>query len=342
MKNIKIILSIFLLATSIFASGKKVLIEVLTNSHCTLCPSAHSVIDNYVNNSPNKNNVTYIYYHMSFPYPDDKLNQDNTADPAARNSYYGPFGSTPRVIFDGQLQSNNYSSWSGILDSYVSQQSPFTLNLSGGINNNVLAINAKINQTEQGSFNNLSLLVVAVETVNYQGRNGISPQKNVMRKMFPNSSGRSFTISANQEIQLSESITLNPQWNTSKLGFVVFIQDRQTKTVHQSEFISYNSLINTDVETNPETIPSKISLSQNYPNPFNPATKISFELPQDGFVELKVFDILGREVVLLVKGFKTSGSYTINFDGTKLPSGIYFYQLKNNNQTITKKMSLIK
>ncbi|MEW6194931.1 MAG: T9SS type A sorting domain-containing protein [Bacteroidota bacterium] len=342
MKNIKIILLIFLFATSIFASGKKVLIEVFTNSHCPLCPSAHSAVDNYASNSPNKNKITYIYYHMSFPYPDDKLNQDNTADPAARNSYYGPFGSTPRGIFDGQVQSNNYSSWSGILDSYVSQQSPFTLNLSGGTNNSGLTINAKINQTEQGTYNNLTLFVIAVETVNYQGRNGISPQKNVMRKMFPNSSGRSFTISANQEIQLSELITLNSKWDTSKLGFVVFIQNKQTKTVYQSEFISYSSLINTDVETTPETIPSKISLSQNYPNPFNPATKISFELPQDGFAELKVFDILGREVALLVREFKTSGSHTINFDGTKLSSGIYFYQLKNNSQTITKKMSLIK
>lgn len=352
MRRIKLFITIFLLSISIFASDKKVLIEVFTNSHCPLCPSAHSTIDNYLNNGTYKNNIVYIYYHTTFPYPDDKLSQDNTTDPAARNNFYGPFSSTPRGIFNGQVQSNNYSSWSGILDSHASQQSPFTLSLSGGLNSNSLTINAKINQVEQGSYSNLSLFIIAVETVNYQGRNGIVTHKNVMRKIFPNPNGRTFTISANQEVLLSEIAALNSQWNRSQLGFVVFVQNTQNKTVYQSGYISYNALINTDVETNNEAIPSDISLSQNYPNPFNPTTVISYQLPVSGYVTLKVYDILGREVATLVNENKQAGFYNSQFSilNSKLSSGVYFYTLRVKNSSDkpgsefkqTKKMVLLK
>lgn len=78
------------------------------------------------------------------------------------------------------------------------------------------------------------------------------------------------------------------------------------------------------------SLSTKYSLNQNYPNPFNPSTQISFEMPKDGYVSLKVFDTLGREVASLVNGFKQAGKHNVDF-GTKnknLTSGIYFYQLR--------------
>jgi len=80
----------------------------------------------------------------------------------------------------------------------------------------------------------------------------------------------------------------------------------------------------------------------NYPNPFNPSTIISYQLPSNGLVTIKVFDVLGREVRTLVNDYKTSGTYTVSFDASKLASGIYFYQLRSGNYISTKKMLLLK
>ncbi|HMQ69177.1 MAG TPA: T9SS type A sorting domain-containing protein [Ignavibacteria bacterium] len=92
-------------------------------------------------------------------------------------------------------------------------------------------------------------------------------------------------------------------------------------------------------------VPQDFKLSQNYPNPFNPTTKIEYSLPNDGFTVLTVFDNSGREVSRLVNEFKTSGYYTVSFDGSSLSSGSYFYRLEvkgNSDFTQVKKMILVK
>lgn len=84
------------------------------------------------------------------------------------------------------------------------------------------------------------------------------------------------------------------------------------------------------------------SLEQNYPNPFNPGTTINFSIPKQDHVILKVFNSIGQEVALLHNGNLSAGSYQINFDASKLTSGIYFYQIKTQSFTMTKKMMLLK
>lgn len=90
------------------------------------------------------------------------------------------------------------------------------------------------------------------------------------------------------------------------------------------------------------SIPDKISLSQNFPNPFNPTTNIKYSLLESGTVQLKVFDIWGREMAELENGMKTAGEHSIAFDASQLSSGVYIYQLKVGNSFIAKKMLLIK
>jgi photosystem II stability/assembly factor-like uncharacterized protein len=89
-------------------------------------------------------------------------------------------------------------------------------------------------------------------------------------------------------------------------------------------------------------IPKGFVLSQNYPNPFNPSTNISFALPKSGFVTLKVYDMVGKEVATLVNESKTAGNYIIGFNASNLPSGVYFYKIESSNFVDTKKMLLIK
>ena len=91
-----------------------------------------------------------------------------------------------------------------------------------------------------------------------------------------------------------------------------------------------------------EVIPTEFLLHQNYPNPFNPSTKIEFKIPESGLVNLKVYDILGREVITLVNEKMQPGNYTVDFDASTLASGIYFYTLNSSEFISTKKMILLK
>lgn len=88
--------------------------------------------------------------------------------------------------------------------------------------------------------------------------------------------------------------------------------------------------------------PFKFDLGQNYPNPFNPSTNINYQLPANGFVTLKVYDIIGNEVAVLVNEEKPAGNYNVIFNAVSLPSGIYFYKLQSGNYNQIKKMILLK
>ena len=116
--------------------------------------------------------------------------------------------------------------------------------------------------------------------------------------------------------------------------------------------VLYGDTLLTGIEKTDDIIPEKYSLYQNYPNPFNPTTKIKFEVPTtlsfphvpDGnpYIRLSIFDILGREVAILLNEQLTPGTYTIDWNASAFPSGIYFYKLESGEYTETKRMILIK
>ena len=87
---------------------------------------------------------------------------------------------------------------------------------------------------------------------------------------------------------------------------------------------------------------SKFELFQNYPNPFNPTTKIKYSLPEDSYVELKLFDVLGREVAMIVNNEQDQGIYEVEFNASQLASGVYLYKIKAGKYIKTRKMILMK
>ncbi|MFA7361609.1 MAG: T9SS type A sorting domain-containing protein [Candidatus Kapaibacterium sp.] len=89
-------------------------------------------------------------------------------------------------------------------------------------------------------------------------------------------------------------------------------------------------------------VPKKFDLSQNYPNPFNPVTKINFDLPENGLVNIRLYDMLGREVAVIVNEVRNAGYHTVQFDASKLSSGIYFYRMNAGKFNGIKKMAVIK
>jgi hypothetical protein len=109
----------------------------------------------------------------------------------------------------------------------------------------------------------------------------------------------------------------------------------------------YGDTTLTHISNQSSKIPDKYFLYQNYPNPFNPTTIIKFEIPSDvkremSNVRLIIFDITGREITTLVNEQLNPGTYEVTFDGSNLPSGIYFYKLTAGDFTDTKKLVLIK
>jgi len=91
-----------------------------------------------------------------------------------------------------------------------------------------------------------------------------------------------------------------------------------------------------------EIIPDKFELYQNYPNPFNPKTIIRFQVPEESKVVLKVYDILGAELMELINDKKIAGIYELELNSTSLPSGTYIYRIIADDFTDTKKMLLLK
>ena len=96
------------------------------------------------------------------------------------------------------------------------------------------------------------------------------------------------------------------------------------------------------VGTESEELPTEVALSQNYPNPFNPQTTIDYALPKAGDVSLVVYDMLGREVDVLLDGPQAAGRHTVRFGANHLPNGTYVYRLVAADKTITRTMVLVK
>jgi hypothetical protein len=108
-----------------------------------------------------------------------------------------------------------------------------------------------------------------------------------------------------------------------------------------------NELVGSDPSTTTAVsrnspVPVRFALDQNYPNPFNPTTAIGYQLITISHVSLKIFDVLGREVVTLINEVQQPGIYTVRWDASSFPSGVYLYQLRAGDNVWTRKMALLK
>jgi hypothetical protein len=106
--------------------------------------------------------------------------------------------------------------------------------------------------------------------------------------------------------------------------------------------VLYGDTSLTSIKTISNEIPEEYKLYQNYPNPFNPTTKIKFDLSKSTYTRLLIYDILGREIVMLVNEKLNAGSYETEWMGSGFPSGVYFYTILTESFTETKRMVLVK
>lgn len=127
--------------------------------------------------------------------------------------------------------------------------------------------------------------------------------------------------------------------------YAVLDQENAIIEIHEDNNKGYNILGISPVlglEDDANILPEDYALYQSYPNPFNPSTTIKYSIPNSDIVNIKVFDILGREVAVLLNEYKPAGTYNIEFNASRFASGVYFYQLHSGNYVETKKMVLLK
>jgi hypothetical protein len=209
-----------------------------------------------------------------------------------------------------------------------------------------MAIAEGFNGFSPFSIGNEEALPVNMEYFNY------TTSKNDVKLSW-----KTLTEINNSGFEIERRVPQSSQWSKigAKAGFgnsaephIYIFDDRNLNTgkyIYRLRQIDYNS--NTEYYYLSDTVivgkPSHFGISQNYPNPFNPLTKIDFDLPIDGKVTIKIYDVTGREVMTIVNNeFKQAGYYTVDFNGSFLASGIYFYRLTAESYTNVKKMVLIK
>jgi len=192
-------------------------------------------------------------------------------------------------------------------------------------------------------------------TILYTSDGGInwesSPVSNYRwQSVHLNQSGKAWAVGRNGTIAYSTdwgyTWTTQESGVASELREVIFINDNEGWIVGGGTgfpgVILHTTTGGLVTDVNENNILVEFELHQNYPNPFNPSTTIKWQQPKLGFVTLKIYDVLGREVTTLVNEELAAGKHETIFDASLLPSGVYFYQLKAGEFIQTKKMLLIK
>jgi len=148
---------------------------------------------------------------------------------------------------------------------------------------------------------------------------------------LPSSTSKSAPVPEGAPFEAPSDIALSPDEQTA------YVIDQEARRA----FVFTRGT--TAVKRGPtDALPTVYRLEPNHPNPFNATTEIKYEIPRAGWVELKVYNLLGREIETPVKGWQPAGSYRVVFDSKDWPSGIYFYQLRAGDFVQTRKMTILK
>jgi hypothetical protein len=185
----------------------------------------------------------------------------------------------------------------------------------------------------------------------YGEANGATLIYNIYRATSSTSTPPSFsnfslisTVSADTYEFIDSYFTINGNFYVHYYVEVSYIPTEGGKESYteKTNIVSTSASLAYKIISHTENKPSTFQVSQNYPNPFNPITKILYSIKEEGFVTLKVYDILGKEIVTLVNENKPTGTYEAEFNASQLPSGMYIYKIQSGSFTDVKKMLLTK
>ena len=300
----------------------------------------------------NDDNFGVVLRNTDLPY---KLEMTNNL-----SSYFGTAKETSTGIYtgrEGTVTKNNSCFYYTIGDINVNG---LNINFKEITDSTILLSNQEVKsylETEPFELNNNS-------TFNYSIQYGYSfiEENTLVGEKFINFKVKLIDVNSNTIISTFDNVfytssdaqpysSMQYTVNTNGIGnktvkLVLDIDDNIEAIYSISTKINDTDILNKSIVKNIdingiENI-SSYDISQNYPNPFNPSTTIRYQIPKDGMVTLKIYDILGREVKTLVNNFKTKGRYEVMFDAINLSSGLYIYEIKSGEYKASKKMTLIK
>jgi len=272
-----------------------------------------------------------------------RMNSDSTYSVLKRNLYNGNIWSEPAVIAGNGDNRNR-----GYILSYTDDEPSFESDFSGkwniyGFYYNTLYSIPEANDSADNTslvrfFNNQITLNGSLYSDAFAYREHYLNQDRIILKSlyFPKDTVMLNGNAGNTKMTINNGLTYH---NYNYLIWVIYNKDSSGNSSLYGKSVQ---VYNTGISGSGDIIPKDFSLSQNYPNPFNPNTVIGYTITGNHNVNLKVFDALGKEIITLVNEKQNTGSYTVNFNGEGLPSGIYFYKLEAGDFSETKRMILLK
>ena len=296
----------------------------------------------------NSDNIAEIHTRPianSISLKDDMLNINNLYS----------IGLTLQTINPGATYSDHASFWNNnygaiLLIEYDSDFNPYYHSLNDKIQYFNMPYFLKSSKLALGVTATLAQLtdIVPVELLAFNA-SVIGSQVQLLWSTASELNNLGFEIqrSVNDQVNFSTVAFVDGNGNSTEVNYYSFINDPRLSGVNQIFYrlkqvdldgtFSYSDIVNVTYD-----VPAEYVLSQNFPNPFNPSTRINYFVPKESFVNIKVYDFLGREVETLVNELKPTGSYEISFDASELPSGTYYYTMIAGGYSITKKMIVLR
>lgn len=345
-KIVFVTLALIMAAVAANAGQRLVLCEQFTNTSCNPCYNANLTMDQLIENHPDY--FALIRYHVNWPSEYDPYYLYNPAENGTRTGYYG-IDAVPHVQVDGTVSVENYSQYWAIIQNRYNVDAPLEINLEGSYNytSRTGDLEVSITATEPITQPGLFIRIALIESnIYWQAPNGLVWHHQVMRQMFPNSTGIRLYIDEGETVDTSVAISCPEPLVIENCELIVFVQAHGTREVLQAAKINITDLQTVDIDE-AAALPLRLNLSQNYPNPFNAQTVISYSIERLGPVNLDIFDIAGRKVKTAFDGVLNPGNYHIIWDGTDnngqpVASGVYLYQLTAEGRSISNMMVLMK
>jgi len=306
------------------------------------------VLDGIAQN--HQSNMVVVRYHCWWPSASDPFYTANPTENAARVNYYGA-DYTPHAYIDGLIDAGYQTgSWDNLATQRASVSSPLTIELSGYYlrGSRTGNIRAHITNTSTGTVTGVVQFGVWESRCRFSAPNGETIHNNLMRDMLPTATGQAISIPPFSSVDTSRAFTVSSSWNADTCYAVCFVQNNSTKEIYQSGKVWVRDLPNTGVETAPIERPMDfVSLSAAEPTPFKSSTRISYGLPSEGPVSLSVFNFLGARMKTLISGTRPAGSHSVVWDGrdnrgTRVPGGVYFFELKTPYKTLTTRTVVVR
>lgn len=301
---------------------KKVVVEHFTNTRCSICANRNP---DFFTNLDNHPDVLHIAIHPSSPYSNCFLNNNNPEENDARTNYYGIYGSTPKLVIQGEnIPANADYGDAEIFAPYLGQESPIEMNVTKRTDDMSFYADLTASVVTGENLGELNIFIALVEdTVFYDAPNGEELHFNVFRKRMGGSAGI-----INLPL-LTSGVTFSTQiqdgWDVNRLNAIIIIQDPETKEVIQAskttEFTFPPSTAVSDIEL------KNVKIS---PNPVQNQLNISLESNTE--TEVRLIDLTGRTISTAIFQNETQ------INTSELAKGIYFVELKNEEGRLTQKI----